>query len=268
MLDPDSDGVLVASSLRARRPEAKELLGFLGQAHAHGVDVDWGLLFERAHGARIELPTYAFQRQRYWLEGTGGATDARSLGQHAGEHPLLSAALHLAREEDGWLFTGRLSLKRHQWLRDHAVMGQVLMPGTGLVELALAAGERVGATVVEELTLERPMLFGEEDAVAGPALGLRPRRGRHALDRDLLHLQSSLDEEPEQEEWTRHASGTLGEGEGEETGSGDGGSGAWLTAHGRPRARRSSTRSSSTTAWRRPVTTMDRRSRDCARPGA
>ena len=44
---------------------------------------------------------------------------------------------------------------------DHAVMGSVLMPGTGFVELALAAGQYVGAEVVEELTLQAPLPLGE-----------------------------------------------------------------------------------------------------------
>ncbi len=205
--------ILIVSSLRARRPETRELLGFLAQAHVHGVDVDWGALLGRAQRARVELPTYAFQRRHYWLEGATGATDAGSLGMGAGEHPLLSTALHLAGDRDGWLFTGRLSLKSHPWLKDHAVMEQILMPGTGFLDLALAAAERVGARLVEELTLERPMLFSDDGAVQVQLSVAEPdEEGRRAIA-IYSRAQDSLGEQPEIEEWTRHASGMLGEGE-------------------------------------------------------
>jgi acyl transferase domain-containing protein/acyl carrier protein len=203
------DRTLLASTLRRGRPEAKELVGFLARAHAHGLSLDWSALFERT-AQHVELPTYAFQRRHYWLEGTPGATDASSLGQSSAEHPLLGAEMALAGDEDGWLFTGRISLKSHPWLIDHAVMGQVLMPGTGFLELALAAGERIGAGLVEELTLERPLPLGEEGAVqiqlsvSGPDEG-----GRRSLA-VYSRPQEASDDEPQTGEWTRHASGVIG----------------------------------------------------------
>jgi acyl transferase domain-containing protein/D-arabinose 1-dehydrogenase-like Zn-dependent alcohol dehydrogenase/acyl carrier protein len=204
------DDVLIASTLRARRPEPRELTGFLARAHTHGIDVDWGALFAGTPTRHVKLPTYAFQRKRFWIEGADGVMDAGSLGLGAGEHPMLSAALHLAGEEDGWLFTGRLSLRSHPWLRDHAVMGQVLMPGTGLLELALAVGERVGAGLVEELTLERPLLFVDDGSVQ---IQLSVSEGDETGRRSIAiysRPQGSLEDDPEAEEqWVRNASGSL-----------------------------------------------------------
>jgi 5-hydroxydodecatetraenal polyketide synthase CpkA len=204
------DASLVASSLRARRPQASEFIGFLARAHARGVEVDWGALFERVSTRDVELPTYAFQRRHYWLEAAAAA-DAGSLGLGAGEHPLLSTALRLAGEGEGWLFTGRVSLRSHPWLRDHAVMGQVLMPGAGFLELALAAGERVGAGVVDELTLERPLLLDDEGAVQIQLSVSEPDAGGRRSIGVYSRLQGSLEDELEAaREWTRHATGTLG----------------------------------------------------------
>ncbi|HEY3959874.1 MAG TPA: SDR family NAD(P)-dependent oxidoreductase, partial [Solirubrobacteraceae bacterium] len=205
-----ADDALLLSTLRKHRPEAKDLLSFLAQAHIHGVRIDWSALFEPAPAPPVELPKYALQRRRYWLEGTARATDATSLGQSSAEHPLLSSAMALAGEEDGWLFTGRLSLKTHPWLADHAIMGQVLLPGTGFVDLALAAGQRVGAEVVEELTFERPLLLDEQGALQIQLSVSAPDdTGRRSLA-IYSRPEDGAEDEPESELWVRHASGALG----------------------------------------------------------
>ena len=178
--------VVVASALRKQRLEDRAFLGFLARAHVNGLDVDWGSFFDEQRAKSVRLPTYAFQRRHYWLAPGRGGTDASTLGQSPAEHPLLGAALHLAGEDDAWLFTGRLSIETHPWLKDHAVMGAILMPGTGLIELALAAGQHIGADVVEELTLTSPLLIPEDGAthVQVTLSGLRCRRGQEG--RDLL----------------------------------------------------------------------------------
>ncbi|HEY3959873.1 MAG TPA: SDR family NAD(P)-dependent oxidoreductase, partial [Solirubrobacteraceae bacterium] len=191
------------------RPEVKDLLGFLARAYTHGSSVDWSGLFPQ-DAPHVELPTYAFQREHYWLETVAGAADAGALGMGAGEHPLLGGALPLAGEQDGWLFTGRISLKTHPWLADHAVMDRVLMPGAGFVELALAAGQRVGAKVVEELTLQAPLLLDTEGATQLQLKLSEPdpdgRRELHVYSRS----EDSSPDAPEQGgEWTCHATGML-----------------------------------------------------------
>jgi acyl transferase domain-containing protein/acyl carrier protein len=207
-----SDGADVAAigSLRRGQGGFERFLLSLSEAYVHGVEVDWGALLERGPAERVELPTYAFQRKHYWLHSQGGATDASSLGQSSAEHPLLGSALALAGEKEGWLFTGRVSLRSHPWLRDHAVMGQVLMPGTGFVELALAAGERVGAAVLEELTLERPLLFDDEHGVQIQLSVSEPdETGKRSLG-VYARVQDAAGDEPElEEEWVRHAAGVL-----------------------------------------------------------
>jgi acyl transferase domain-containing protein/acyl carrier protein len=207
------DTALLVSTLRAHHPQAKALLGFLAQADTRGVEVDWSGLFTNAAATHVELPTYAFQRRHYWLEAAADATDASSLGLAAGEHPLLGAALHLAGEREGWLFTGRLSLKTHPWLRDHAVMDQVLVPATGFVELALAAGQRVGSEVIEELAFERPLLLDEDGAVQLQLTIAEPdETGARSIAVYSRRERAAEDASEEVGEWTRHAFGMLGKG--------------------------------------------------------
>ena len=100
-------------------------------------------MFDGTGAGRIDLPTYAFQRKRYWMDPAPGFVDASSLGVGAAEHPLLGAFVAQA-DSDDVIFTGRLSLASHPWLADHKVHGVVLVPGAAMVELALHAGDHAG----------------------------------------------------------------------------------------------------------------------------
>src|SRR5205823_8354207 len=104
---------LLVPGLRKDRPEVEALTAFLAAAHVHGVKLDWAALFAGRGARTVDLPTYAFQRRRYWLEPPATAGVLR-----AGGHPLLSAELRLA-PRDEWLFMGRLSLQSHAWIADH-----------------------------------------------------------------------------------------------------------------------------------------------------
>ncbi|MGA2166084.1 MAG: SDR family NAD(P)-dependent oxidoreductase, partial [Solirubrobacteraceae bacterium] len=205
--------VTVVGSLRRQEGGPRRFLSSLAEAWAQGIAVDWRRLFAEAGARRVALPPYAFQRQRYWLQGTRGAGDPVSAGQAPAEHPLLGAAVALAAGE-GLLFTGRLSLREHPWLADHAVMGTVLLPGAALVELALYAGGQLGCGALRELTIETPLALGEGSAaqlqvVVGAVDDSIPptrravsihSRGEDALDDGLAGSE---------EGWVRHASGVL-----------------------------------------------------------
>ena len=142
--------------------------------------------WERARRTRlVALPTYAFQRQRYWLEAPRRAGDVSTMGLWSAEHPLLGAATPLA-DSERFLLTGRLSATEPGWLGEHAVFGTVLVPGTGLLELGFAAARAVGATTVSQLTLVTPLVLPEDGGGAGAGAGGcagggrgRPARAEH-----------------------------------------------------------------------------------------
>ncbi|HWO63416.1 MAG TPA: SDR family NAD(P)-dependent oxidoreductase, partial [Umezawaea sp.] len=71
--DSVTDAVLVAGQ-RKDRPEVAVLTSALAALHNRGVRVDWDAFFAGTGARRIELPTYAFQRQRFWLETQGFPT--------------------------------------------------------------------------------------------------------------------------------------------------------------------------------------------------
>ncbi|MFB8039606.1 type I polyketide synthase, partial [Streptomyces sp. NPDC056004] len=95
----------------------------------------------------------------------------------------------------------RLSLDSHPWLADHAIFGSVLLPGTAFVELALHAGERIGCGVLDELTIQAPLVFPEHGAVV-----LQVVVGAAETDnRRSVTIHSST----ETNAWTLHATGSL-----------------------------------------------------------
>ncbi|WP_405997989.1 SDR family NAD(P)-dependent oxidoreductase [Streptomyces sp. NBC_00829] len=205
--DPADTAVFVPA-LRRDRGEAEALTAAIAAAHTRGVPLDWSAYFAGTGARRVELPTYAFQRERFWLQAPAGYVgDVESAGLGAAHHPLLGAAVALA-DGEGFLFTGRLSLDTHPWLADHAVLGNVLLPGTAFVELAIRAGDQAGCDLLEELTLEAPLILAPQAAARLQiVVGAPDASGRRTVD-----LYSSDPDAPADEPWTRHAGGVLARG--------------------------------------------------------
>ncbi|HBF81102.1 MAG TPA: beta-ketoacyl synthase, partial [Streptomyces sp.] len=199
----DPDRSVLVPALRRERDEEVTFAALVATAHVRGLAVDWRRIHAGTDARRVDLPTYAFQRQRLWLaDGPGAATDAGGLGQSPAGHPMLGAALTLATD-DTVALTGRLSLATHPWLADHAVAGVVLVPGSAFVELALQAGDRAGCPHVEELTLERPLVLAGHGSVHLQVTAAAPDAdGRRQL---AVHARP----EGTDGDWSRHATGVL-----------------------------------------------------------
>jgi rifamycin polyketide synthase module 9/10 len=197
-----ADATCVAA-LRDGRPAEQTLLASVAELFVRGVAVDWSALLPAAAG-RVDLPKYAFDHQHYWLHPTTAATDAASLGQAAADHPLLGAVVRLPHL-DGLVFTSRLSLRTHPWLADHAIGGVVLVAGTGLVELAVRAGDEAGCPVLEELVIEAPLVVPEHGGVrVQVAVGAPGETGTRTVE-----VYSLREDQAGAEAWTRHATGFL-----------------------------------------------------------
>ncbi|MFF8575621.1 type I polyketide synthase [Streptomyces sp. NPDC015408] len=207
--DTTGTGTTVTGSLRREDGGLRRLLASMAELFVRGVPVDWsGILPEGATSARVQLPTYAFDHEYYWLDTSQPVTDAASLGQAAADHPLLGAVVRLP-QTDGLVFTSRLSLKTHPWLGDHVVGGLVLLPGTGLVELAVRAGDEAGCGVLEELVTEAPLVVPKHGGVrVQVAVGGPNENGSRTVE----VFSQSEDALGEGDTWTRHATGMLAAG--------------------------------------------------------
>ncbi|MFI0904496.1 SDR family NAD(P)-dependent oxidoreductase [Streptomyces sioyaensis] len=202
-------GHTVLPSTRRGQSETHTVLTALGQAHAHGAEVDWAALLPPA--PRTDLPTYAFQRQRYW-DSASDATARVSAGADPQPHPMLTSRTDLPGA-GGLLLSGRLTPGSDPWLSHHVVMGTMLLPGTGFVELALEAARAAGAGSVDELVLRAPMVFTEgkpRDLQVWVGPGQDAERELQIRTRETGG------------DWTLHATGLLAARTADTTGFGDG----------------------------------------------
>ncbi|MFJ8650635.1 type I polyketide synthase [Streptomyces sp. NPDC093546] len=214
--DLDTPGA-VLTTLRRGEDDVRRWALALAEAHCAGVDVDWpGVLGGPAGRRVLDLPTYPFQRRRYWPD-IRPAADVAAAGLSGVRHPLLGAAAPLAG--GGTLWTGRLSTATHPWLADHTIGDTVLLPGTAFVELALHAG----LDGLDELTLQAPLVIP-----VGAGVTLQMLVGETAADGRRPVTVSARPETADDTDdaggsggsgaaWTTHATGFLAA-----TGSADG----------------------------------------------
>ncbi|WP_381802503.1 type I polyketide synthase [Streptomyces niveus] len=191
----------VVPTLRKDRGEETALVTAVGRLHTAGVPVDWPTFFAGTGARRVDLPTYAFQHERFWPapppEG-GGASGASATG-----HPLLGAALELA-DGEGLVFTGTVSARSHPWLADHVIAGRTPLPGTALLDMAVRVGDEVVCDRIERLVLTEPLVLPENGAAriqlrvsAADGIGWR-----------VVTLHARPDGAVD-EPWTEHATGVL-----------------------------------------------------------
>ncbi|MFF9091457.1 SDR family NAD(P)-dependent oxidoreductase [Streptomyces sp. NPDC014991] len=191
----DDDATAFVPVLRRGRSDRVTSAAALGALHVRGRSPDWHAVF--GPGRKPDLPTYAFQRERYWLTANGGRGPAG--------HPLLGPVVELAASGQAVL-TARLGHRTHPWLADHTVLGSVLLPGTAFLELAARAGEQTGAPRVAELTLTAPLVLPEDGSTEVQLVVAAPDdEGQRAL---TVHARA-VTPDGTTVPWTLHATGLL-----------------------------------------------------------
>ncbi|MGW3962244.1 beta-ketoacyl synthase N-terminal-like domain-containing protein [Amycolatopsis sp. NPDC005003] len=194
LVQPISELADAVGTLRRDDGGLRRLLTSMAELFVRGIEVDWAALVPPA---RVDLPTYAFDHQHFWLSPPAAA-DAPALGLAGADHPLLGAMVPLP-QSGGLVFTSRLSLRTHPWLADHTIGGVVLFPGTGLVELAVRAGDEAGCPVLDELVTEAPLVVPAQGVNVQVTVSGPDQNGSRTVD-----IHSRRDDG-----WTRHATGTV-----------------------------------------------------------
>ncbi|MGB8943353.1 MAG: type I polyketide synthase [Streptomyces sp.] len=190
-----ADSVLAVAT-RGAEYEPETLLSAVSRLHVAGVDVDWAAVYAGSGARRVDLPTYPFQRQRYWLDAPRTATPDASA--------LLGPAFPVPGTERTVL-TGLLSLPTHPWLADHVIAGKVLVPATVFVEMAVRAGDEVGCEAIDDLVMLAPLALRGSSAVrVQVVVGGIDDSGRRAVD-----VYSRPEESAEDAPWALNVSGQL-----------------------------------------------------------
>ncbi|WP_447002672.1 type I polyketide synthase [Saccharothrix isguenensis] len=196
---PDVTAVPV---VRKKRPEARSLAEALARLHVVGVAVDWRAYFAAVgiHGRPVDLPTYAFQRQRYWVKAEAPRGDVTGAGLTAIDHPFLSAATELA-VGDQIVLSGHVSPSTDGWLADHRIFDGVVFPGAAYVEMAMRAMDVAECGRVAELTLEKPLTLAADPVQLQITIGGADDAGAREIG---VHSRAAGSRT-----WTRHAAGVL-----------------------------------------------------------
>ncbi|MDC3955567.1 type I polyketide synthase [Polyangium jinanense] len=189
------------AAVRKDDEHLRHVLSAVGALHAAGAHVDWKRMYAQG-GRLVALPKYPWQRERYWIDTAADAHALTRIDAARTGHPWLGAQLSLAGEQT--VFQGEVSLSAAPYLGDHRVLGEVLLPGTALVELARAAAAqhfRTQRVRITDLVLEAPMLLASSKA--------RPMQVTLAERAGLLEatIHSRASASAQSGAWTTHAKG-------------------------------------------------------------
>ncbi len=198
--------------LPSLRPQAdwQQLLTSLATLYTRGIPIDW-LGFDHDYDRfREDLPTYPFQRQRYWIEAVNLRIQEAPHKTHMSKgqefHPLLGQRLVLAGTHD-LRFQAEISQTSPAWLQDHCIFDSVLLPATGYAEIALAAGNiafgGVEGLALEDVSLERALIVSAEETKTIQTV-LIPQEENYKFE-----IYSFSPKTSSENPWVLHAAGKL-----------------------------------------------------------
>ncbi len=199
---PEEAANTFVPALRAEVSEEVAFATSIGTMFAYGIEIAWNEYFAGTSARPVDLPTYAFQRERHWVNKSTSSVDASSLGIAEMDHEILRA--HVDLPDGSHLFTGALSRTRPMFASEHQVFEDVLYPGAGSLELCLFASGVLHAGGVRELVLSSPLILEHSACTVqvqvGPAIS---GSGRNVSVRSRPRNGDGP--------WVEHATGVIGD---------------------------------------------------------
>ena len=148
----------LVSCLQLKVDDEDSVLSAVGRLYERGCLPDFEAMQEDATGRRVLIPTYPFQRRRFWGPDKPRAYHA----EYHTAHPLLGSKIALAGADRETRYEGFVDVDSPAWLPDHEVMGNVVMPGAALIEMGLAAA---GEQLLSEVTFHQPLQLASRTAL-------------------------------------------------------------------------------------------------------
>lgn len=193
----------------ATSSQVNKLLHALGQLWVRGAQLDWKAIFKGIGANVVDLPVYAFQRRRYWLDPPKPAAQRIEYAGELGHEILLHSTSIPGTSKI--ICSGLLSTVKQPWIRDHVIEGQIIVPAAALTDLALRASRECTGTdesmMLDEFTFLAPLALdpGSDDGIQIQVfIGDPGEHGTRTVD-----VYSRPNGTPALHEWTRHATGVL-----------------------------------------------------------
>lgn len=198
-------GPLRVASLRKDAPDWEHVLQALGSIYLAGAQIDWRAVGEGPTRHLVDLPTYPFQRERCWFRAKPDLA-APSVRGHATGHALLGTRLRSATTER--VYESRISVDSPSFVRQHRVLGRVVLPATAYLDTLVACGRevlRTNAVSVENVTVKEAMVLDDDGTSRTlQTICAQPRDGAVSVS-----MSSLSDHAGDGEEWTAHVTANL-----------------------------------------------------------
>ncbi len=194
LLDANVDGTII-STLRRKKPEIENLLRGIAELYVTGAQIDWAQFHATRSQTFVEYPTYPWQRQQHWNEGTAAHRDRLGFED---QRPLLGHRM----PAPGHTFSTALGKTAYPYVFDHKVEDSTVLPGAAYVEIGLSLGAHMsdGQPVrIEGLDFSQALLIND---VEEPVL-----RTRYDSETRRYTIHSATDDNSN--DWIRHSGGQI-----------------------------------------------------------
>jgi len=209
-----SEQELWLPSLRPEVEDWQQMLTSLGQLYCRGININWKAFDESFNRYRVPLPTYPFQRKRYWMEAPKNnnyynSVSALRSSQNTQLTPLIGQLLSLPDTKEIH-FHHQISVNYPTWLGDHQVFDSVVMPGTGYLEIALEGAYHLKKHLkkeeinyqLSEIIFHQALVFAKNGEEKTIQLVLSP-------DSNLEYSFKIFSLDSSTQDWLLHATGKL-----------------------------------------------------------
>jgi acyl transferase domain-containing protein/phospholipid N-methyltransferase len=187
--------------------QVNDLLYF-AQQYLDGKEINWSEFYKNVQHNKVNLPTYPFNRKRYWLQASASKLNSTSTNQtlySKNAHPLLGSKFNLAGGNQ-IIYQSRVSANNPGYLKEHTVFEQTVFPGMGFLEMVLKAGSTIFKST--HLTIENFSIINALSLNEKPQL-LQTFVSPDKENAYICKIYSCKEENEDQSNWILHAESTL-----------------------------------------------------------